>query len=408
MSPLTTSPVRDRSRKLGNIYSPVQETFMQVRRVTVRSRKCEVILPDEDVTQAAHSPTIVDVATRAGVSRATASRALGHYGRIAPATIKRVEQAAEALGYRPNELARAMRIGITKTIGLVIITDFTNAFFDRVTKAIVDEAKLHGYQVLITNTDEDSEIERQAVETLLEKQVDGLIVVPSLSKNYDHLGAAKLGGRPIMLIDRRLDNLPFTAIITDDFAGAQNAVRHAISLGHKRLGFLISAASVENVTAQRPAELVSTVFDRTEGFLRGAFDAGIKRSDQHWIFCEDEPKSSEAAVASLLDRPNPPTIIFTSNNDMALAVLKVAGNRRLTIGRDISLVTVDDSQWAAAIVPGITVIARPVEEIGRLAVQRLLSEIADPGQPTEIVVLPTTLIARDSVANLYLEGFRSS
>jgi LacI family transcriptional regulator len=363
---------------------------------------------DDDVAKPAHPPTIIDVAAKAGVSRATASRALGRYGRTSDATIAKVEAAANSLGYRPNELARAMRVGVTKTIGLVIIADFTNAFFDRVTKAIVDEAKLHGYQVLITNTDEDTEIERQAVETLLEKQMDGLIVVPSLSPDYKHLSPAQLGGRPIVLIDRRVDHPPLTSITTDDFAGTREAVRHAISLGHKRLGFLISASSVEGVTDHRPAELISTVHDRTEGFLQGAADGGIRRTSQHWIFCEDKPKSSEAAVASLLDRPNPPTVIFTSNNDMALAVLKVAGNRRLTIGSDLSLVTVDDSQWAAAIVPGITVVARPVEEIGRLAVVKLLAEISDPGQTIEVTVLQTELIARDSVANLYLKDFRPS
>ncbi|MDH6235344.1 LacI family DNA-binding transcriptional regulator [Cryobacterium sp. CG_9.6] len=363
---------------------------------------------DEDVTKPGQPPTIVDVAAEAGVSRATASRALGRYGRTSAATVARVEQAAEVLGYRPNELARAMRVGVTKTIGLVIIADFTNAFFDRATKAIVDEAKKNGYQLLITNADEDSTIERQAIETLLEKQVDGLIVVPSLSANYKHLTPAKLGGKPIVLIDRRLDYPPLTAITTDDFSGTRAAVRHAISLGHKRLGFLITASSVKGMTEQRPSELISTVQDRTEGFLQGATDAGIRPANQHWIFCEDKPVLSEAAVASLLDRPNPPTIIFTSNNDMALAVLKVAGHRRLTIGRDLSVITVDDSQWAAAIVPGITVVARPVEEIGRLAVTKLLAEIDEPGQPTELVVLPTELITRDSVANLYLKDYRDN
>ena len=101
------------------------------------------------------APTIIDVAARAGVSRATASRAMGNYGRIAQETVLLVRKAADELGYRPNQVARAMRQGNTKTLGLVVIADFTNAFFDRATKAIVDAAKARGYQVLITNTDED-------------------------------------------------------------------------------------------------------------------------------------------------------------------------------------------------------------------------------------------------------------
>ncbi len=348
------------------------------------------------------APTIVDVAIHAGVSRATASRAMGNYGRISEDTVAKVRKAAEELGYRPNQVARAMRQGKTKTIGLVIIADFTNAFFDRATKAIVDAAKARGYQVLITNTDEEIEAERQAVETLLEKQVDGLIVVPSTALVHDHLSAAMTGRKPVVLIDRRVDGISATSVTTDDFSGTDAAIRHAVSMGHQRMGFLIAAAGVKGFSEDRPAMLISSVDDRVNGFLNGAADTGIKPKQQHWLYCEDKPAVSEAAVAKLLDAPKRPTIIFTSNNDMALSVLKVAGNRQLVIGRDISLVTVDDSQWAAAMTPGITVVARPVEDLGALAVDRLLSEINYPGRPTEKIILPTELLTRGSVANLKL------
>jgi LacI family transcriptional regulator len=342
----------------------------------------------------------VDVAAHAGVSRATASRALSSYGRTSAETVEKVRNSAEALGYRPNVLARSMRAGTTKTIGLVIIADFTNAFFDRVTKSIVDAAKARGYQVLITNTDEDAATERQAVETLLEKQVDGIIVVPSLATSHSHLNKRNLAGRPAVLLDRRLDGVKLTSVTTDDLGGAREAVRHALSLGHKRLGFLITAAALTGFTSERPVELISTVRDRCDGFLQGAAEAGIKPRHQTWVYCEDSPASSEQAVAALLAGPNAPTIIFTSNNDMALAVLRIAGNRQLAIGRDISVVTVDDSLWAAAMTPGLTVVARPVAELGEIAVDKLIAEIETPGQKVEQIVLPTELIARGSVANL--------
>ena len=104
----------------------------------------------------------------------------------------------------------------------------------------------------------------------------------------------------------------------------------------------------------------------------------------------------------LLDQPKPPSVIFTSNNDMAIAVLRVAGKRQLVIGRDLSLVTIDDSQWLEAMSPGITVVARPVEELSRIAIQKLVADIETPGQPTEKIALPVELIARGSVANLVL------
>lgn len=348
------------------------------------------------------APTIVDVAELAGVSRATASRAMGGYGRIAQSTVEQVRKAAEELGYRPNQVAQAMRRGRTKTIGLVIIADFTNAFFDRATKAIVDAAKSHGYQVLITNTDEDIAAERQAIETLIDKQVDGLIVVPSTAAVHDHLATIQKSGKPLVLVDRRLDGIIATSVTTDDFSGAESAVRHAVAMGHKRIGFLVAAAGSYGYSPERPALLISSVEDRVNGFLSGCADTGIKPKQQAWMFCEDNPKDPTTAVSKLLDQPKPPTIIIASNNDMALALLQTAGNRKLSIGRDISLITFDDSQWAAAMAPGLTVVARPVEDVGSIAVEKLLAQISQPGQPAEKIVLPTELIARGSVANLVM------
>jgi LacI family transcriptional regulator len=345
-------------------------------------------------------PTIIDVARAAGVSPATASRALANYGRVAPTTVTKVKKAADELGYRPNDLARSMRSGTTRTIGLVIISDFTNAFFDRATKAIVDSARANGYQVLISHTDEDIDVERLAVQTLLDKQVDGLIIVPSLTTDHAHLNANALGGKPIVIIDRLTQGIDATSVTTDDFFGTASAVRHAVSLGHTRLGFLISAFGVEGFTTTKPPQMLSVVSDRADGFRSGAKEAGIPQRHQQWVYSQDVPAISEAAVAPMLDRQKSPTIIFTSNNDMALAVLPVAGNRGLTIGRELSLVTVDDSQWAAAMRPGITVIARPVERLGVLAVEHLVARIDTPTFAREAIILPTELIARGSVANL--------
>jgi LacI family transcriptional regulator len=352
--------------------------------------------------QKSSAPTIIDVAELAGVSRATASRAMGNYGRIAAHTVEQVRKAAAELGYRPNEVARAMRQGRTKTIGLVIIADFTNAFFDRATKAIVDAAKSRGYQVLITNTDEDIAAERQAIETLVDKQVDGLIVVPSTAAVHDHLIKIQQSGKPMVLLDRRLEGIIATSVTTDDFSGAEEAVRHAHALGHRRIGFLVAAAGNYGHSPERPALLISSVEDRVNGFLSASADLGIKGRQQSWRFCEDNPKDPEAAVAELLDQSKAPSVIIASNNDMALAVLKVAGNRKLAIGKDISLITFDDSQWAEAMAPGLTVVARPVERVGLIAVEKLLAEIDQPGQPSEKIVLPTELIARGSVANLVM------
>ena len=345
-------------------------------------------------------PTLVDVARRAGVSRATASRAMGGYGRINSATIEKVKDAALELGYRPNQLARAMRAGKTKTVGLVIVADFTNAFFDRATKAVVDQARSKGLQILITNTDENLEVEDAAIRTLIEKQVDGLIVVPSSPTEFSHLVDSQVDNRPVVLFDRKIPGFDVSSVTTDDYRGAKEAVLHVVSKGHRRLGFLIATSHVSSMSSQRPQTLISTVQERTQGFLDGITRAGIDRSEPLWRFVPNDSSDALDAVQEMLDQPEPPTAILTSNNDMAIAVLQVAAARKLTVGADISTLTFDDSVWARAIPGGLTVVSRPVEALATSALEILVDEISDGTAHHREVVLPCSLIERGSIADL--------
>lgn len=342
--------------------------------------------------------TINDVAAEAGVSRATASRALSHYGRISDETRNQVKEAAERIGYSPNQVARSMRAGNTKTIGLVIIADFTNVFFDRATKGIVDTARDNGYEVLITNTDENINVEREAIETLLQKQVDGLIVVASTAMVHDHLDAKNLRDKPLVLIDRMVPGINATSITTNDFSSCEASILGAKARGHESMAFLIATSAVTGFQSEKPILQNSTIEDRVNGYQSGVIDAKVKKTA--WLYCEENPARAEEAVCELLDGKGKPTIIFTSNNDMALAVLKVAGKRKMALGKDISLVTVDDSQWLEAISPGITVVERPVDELASLAVNKLIEHIKDPKKKNEKIVLETRLITRGSVADL--------
>jgi len=345
------------------------------------------------------SVTINDVAAASGVSRATVSRALSGYGRINPQTVEHVRQTAESIGYRPNALAAAMRAGKTKTIGLVVISDFTNAFFDRATKAIIDQAKELGYRVLISQTGEDIEIEKEAVETMLSNQVDGLILVPSGTRHHSHLTPKKLNNKPVVIIDRKLDTSRYTTITTGDQEAAKEAVLYATENGHTNLGFLIAVPGIKGFKKKVVEIPITSVQERADGFLDGVKESKPKPKSTSWIYCEDEEEAAGSAVIEMLDSDNPPSIIFTSNNDMLLAVLKIAGNRGLAIGKDLSVISFDDSPWAAAMVPGITVIARPVEDLGHLAVTELVEAIEGKTKAKEIV-LEAHLVRRGSVAKL--------
>ncbi|CAB4960990.1 unannotated protein [freshwater metagenome] len=343
-------------------------------------------------------PTINDVAAAAGVSRATASRALSDYGRISEDTRKQVKAAANKIGYTPNQVARSMRAGNTKTIGLVIIADFTNVFFDRATKGIVDTARANGYEVLITNTDENLEVEREAIQTLLEKQVDGLIVVPSTATVHDHLSTENRNNTPLVLIDRMVPGINATSITTNDFESCEKAVKGATNKNHTNMAFLIATSTVQEPQEEKPFLQNSIIEDRVNGFMSGVKLNKIKSPT--WIFSPEKPAQAEEAVKTLLNQKNPPTIFFTSNNDMALAVLRAANKLNKRIPEDISLVTVDDSPWLEAIAPGIDVVERPVDELAKLAVEKLIEHINNEAKKPEKIVLPTNLLTRGSIKDL--------
>lgn len=345
-------------------------------------------------------PTLVGVAAAAGVSRATASRALGGYGRVGAKTVAHVQKIANELGYIPNQVARAMRHGRSKTLGLVIISNFTNAYFDRATKAIVDAAGEAGFQVLVSNTAENLVAEREAVTNLLEKQVDGLIVVPVPIGDHAHLLPAALRNTPVVLFDREAAGVEASTFTTDDFTSCAAAIEYAASRGHRRVGCLVRVAGIPSITAIEPAGIISSIMSRINGIKKGAASAGLSDADIQWRFVPASLEVAQSAVQQMLDSATPPTFIFTSNNDMLLAVLAVAQKRGLIIGQDLSLITVDDSPWAAVLGGGLSVVARPVEQLAQAAVAALLEQIEQPHRPIHNIVLPTELVIRESVVDL--------
>ena len=345
-------------------------------------------------------PTLVDVAAAAGVSRATASRALAGYGRVGAKTAAHVQKIANDLGYLPNQMAQAMRHGRSKTLGLVIISNFTNAYFDRATKAIVDAARKAGFQVLVSNTAENITAEREAVSSLLEKQVDGLIVVPVPLGTHKHLRPPALRNTPLVLFDRKANGVDASTFSTDDFSSCAAAIEYAASLGHRQIGCLVRVAGIAGVTEVQPTGIISSIMGRINGITKGAKTAGLPAENLQWRFVPASLEIAQSGVEQMLDSPHPPTFIFTSNNDMLLAVLAVAQKRGLIIGRDLSLITVDDSPWAAVLGGGLTVVARPVEQLAQEAVEELLQHIDHPGGAPRDVILPTELIIRQSVVDL--------
>ncbi|WP_030623807.1 LacI family DNA-binding transcriptional regulator [Streptomyces sclerotialus] len=345
--------------------------------------------------------TIPDVAREAGVSRSTASRALADYGSVSPEARERVRAAAEKLGYRPNLLARSMITGRTHTLG-AIVADIQNPFFAGVTRGITDAARAAGYQVLLANTDEDVAAERAAVKMLRDKHVDGLIVAPAATTETGHLAAAHTAGCPVVLLDRQAPGLPADSVTVDNHGAAQDAVRRLLAAGHRRIALvslLGSAPADDSADAPAaPADPVSTGLERIEGYRAALREAGLTDTDTYLrtgTFHREDPADLTAGLLSL---PEPPTAVFATDSMIALGVLSAARDHGLRVPDDLSVVTFDDTDWARAVRPRVSVVAQPVQELGARAVQSLIARIEGTTRAPEHTVLDTEFIDRESIA----------
>lgn len=341
-------------------------------------------------------PTINDVAERAGVSRATASRALADYGVVNSETRARVLDAAVELGYVANVVARSMRAGSTKTIGL-IITQVGLSVFDLAMRVVIDIAHTRGYQVLVANTNEDLMAERDAVRVMLEKQVDGLILVPSAVDDLRFLEPGALKGKPIILLDRSLAAPGLPSVTGDNRQGSRDAVAHLRLHGHERIGMIISTANIRGVTSVRPAGLVSTLDDRVEGYLEELRAAGVEPHAEWTRYAGDSDALAVGAARAILTSANRPSALIASNANVALAILRIAQELGLAVGSDISVIGFDDSPWAPVLTPGLTVVDLPIEDMAKAALESLIAQITDH-TPGITSVFPMRLIPRGSVA----------
>ena len=324
---------------------------------------------------------LFEVAQAAGVSPATASRALHRPELVALRTRERVEQAAQELGYRPNVLARGLRTRGSRTIGL-IVTDILNPFHATLAKGVQDAAEAQGYTVLMFNSDEQPEKERRALETLHGHLPQGLIVVPTANTREN---LEIVAGVPTVELDRASGTEHAHTIMVDNVSGSREAVAHLIGLGHRHIGMI--AGQQDITTAQ----------ERLQGYREALESAGLPYQDALVLPGNHREADGRLAALRLLSRRERPTALFVGNNEMTVGAVLAVRELGLEIPGDLSVVGFDDSRWAQTMSPALTVVSQPTYELGQIACQHLLGLIA--GQPLpESVRLPTRVIYRQSTA----------
>jgi LacI family transcriptional regulator len=327
--------------------------------------------------------TIRDVAREAGVSQATAARALAGYGYVSDATRRRVRIAALTIGYRPNAVARSLVSGATKTIG-VVVGDIENPFFAGAARGIADVLERDGYTLLLANSDEDLGRERRAVEALRGRRVDGLAVVPSSGDDGAHLAAILREGCPVVLLDRPIGGLAADAVLVDNRAGAARAVGHLAALGHRRIGLVGDSPDI------------GSTGERIDGYRAALADVGALADDGLVSLGGSSIEEGHRCALRLLERADRPSALFTVNNFMTAGALGAIRELGLRIPDDVALVGFDDLDWTTLVDPPISVVAQPVAELGRTVAERLLERLRGDAGPPRETRLTTRLVVRGS------------
>lgn len=325
--------------------------------------------------------TIQDVAKAAGVSVATVSRVLNKSNTVATSTRNTVLEAIRQLDYRPNLLGRNLRRTETRLV-LALLPTIANPFYSRIVKGIEDVAHKNGYNVMLCNTDSDTDRERVYLELLKNRLADGVIF---MSPVIDGEELTAIGDHfPVVQCCEYKEGAKVPLASIDNHAAAKKVVRHLISLGHKRIGMISCRNS-----------FLSTIC-REQGFRDALEDAGHIFNSQCMAYGDYSFKSGSRAAFSLLALNERPTAIFAISDIMAIGVLRAAKEKRLRVPEDLAVVGFDNISFASMCDPMLTTISQPKYDLGCAAMELLLRKIqGELKEPVEIV-LENELIIRES------------
>ncbi|MFI5014940.1 MAG: LacI family DNA-binding transcriptional regulator [Hyphomicrobiales bacterium] len=346
------------------------------------------------------SATLLGVASAAGVSTATVARVLHNRGYVASETRRRVEEAIKAAGYRPNAVARGLRIRRTFTMGHLLTSMTYNPFFAGIASGVDDDAFAHGYKVFNVNLDGDRERELKGVAQLIESRVDALIFSHAVDAGNVELAAGV--GIPVVQVERLVD-CNTHAVVIDNLVGCREAMRHLINLGHRRIAFIgADPARYQHAGPRR----LSIENERLSAYADSLREAGIVvdpdlirlgvYANRSRFPVGAGPTAGYEPMRHFLGLTEPPTAVLVTADIFATGVLHALHEARLRVPDDMSVISYDD-MLAPHLTPPLTAVALPAWEMGRAAFQLALKAIdADEGR--QIVVLPTRLNIRSSTA----------
>lgn len=339
----------------------------------------------ENNKQESRDITIKDVAQEANVSIATVSRILNGKGGVSLTLTKRVQEVVKQLKYQPNNVARALKIKESRSIGL-IIPDIENPFFPALVRGVEDAAQQHDYAVILCNTDGRVEEEKKYIEFLFSKRVDGMVFTESLdSKNNIALLASS--GIPIVLLDRRVEGMQASAVVTDNQLGAFMATEHLIQLGKKNIAFLNGSLKL------------SSGAERANGYREALTKYKLAYKDRLVINGAFTYDSGYEATEMLVRSGQKIDGIFASNDMIAIGAIECLAKHNIKVPEDVGVVGFDDIRMATWYKPALTTIRQPVYDMGKCAMNILVEQISGVREKyCEQIFMPELIIRKSSGA----------
>ncbi|WP_174614460.1 LacI family DNA-binding transcriptional regulator [Virgibacillus ihumii] len=306
--------------------------------------------------------TITDVAKQANVSKSTVSQYLsGRFEYMGIETKTRIKNAISNLEYQPNIVARSLKKKKTSTIG-VIVANILHSYSTQVLRSIENVCNKNGYSTIICNADDNSIKEKKYIETLLAKQVDGLIVLPT-SGNMEIYEKLLMQNFPIVFLDRLVNGLNVDTVLLDNEKASKLAVEHLLDNEYKNIA-MVTTSLIDNVTPR---------VERINGYVNSLEEHGIPINDEYIKGLD--LNSLQGGLEELFSLEKPPSAVISGNDFTLMEILKYAFYHDIKIGEDIGLITIDEVSFGSIHSPTLTTIAQPTFEMGTEVAKILLDKI---------------------------------
>ena len=330
--------------------------------------------------------TMKDVAKYTGLSIATISKYING-GNVLEENRTVIETAIKELNFEVNELARGLKTSKTKTIGL-LIPELENIFFTSVVSEVENILIQNGYSTIICDYKGSAELQKQKMEFLVKKMVDGIITMP-IGNDAENIRAITQKQIPVVLIDRALKDVACDTILVDNLNASYNAVEQLIIMGHKRIGIICGPSDV--FTAQ----------ERLKGYERVHEDYGMDIDRSLVMQGDYSIESGYELMKHLLGMENLPTAIFVTNYELTLGSIMAINESNIRIPEDVSFIGFDNLQLAKVIKPSLSIVVQPVKQIGEMAANVMLKRLkGDFSNYPLMTRLKTELLINESIKKI--------